>query len=167
MNNENKEVKLEEVKQEEIKKEEQNPYDFSDKAEETINKIVNTNDITKEFNDEEVTKYKDMTILCYIPFLVLYPLIKKLHKSSKYMLFHINQGMNLFIFEIAVFLVTSILTTIFSGVWYFPRTIPGWILFIKYILYCAEIALILFGINNSVKKKAKELPVIGKFRFIK
>src|SRR5574344_1025682 len=123
MDNENKEKEEKEVVNQ--KQEENNLYDFSEKADEAIKKIVNTTDITNKYEEQEIIDNKSIAMLCYIPFGVLFPIIKKLHKKSKYMLFHVNQGMNLFIYEIAIFLFTSLLNTIFSGITYFPRTIPG------------------------------------------
>lgn len=68
--------------------------------------------------------------------------------------FHANQGLNLFIFFMAISLVGSFIPVI--G-WFLILPLGGLISFILFIV----------GVINSINMNMKELPVIGKSRFIK
>jgi uncharacterized membrane protein len=73
--------------------------------------------------------------------------------DSKYGRFYANQGLLLFILSLAGSLILSLIPFI------------GWILLP--IFYILITILGILGLVNGLSGKAKELPVIGKFRLIK
>lgn len=122
----------------------------------------------------DVEKNKYLNILSYLGILFLIPLF--MCKGSKYSRFHINQGIILCICEVAYNIAAAILKSILSAVmlgdYYFAVLSPMYGLYsaISTILSIVNLgftALAIYGIYNAVTGKAKELPVIGKFRILK
>lgn len=95
-----------------------------------------------------------MAVLAYIGILFLIPLLAA--PNSKYARFHANQGLVLFIVDIAVGIVSTILLFI---------PIVGAI--IGGLLGLAIFIFLIMGIVNAASGKAKELPLIGKIRILK
>lgn len=152
----------------ESKKNTTTPKEYIDKAIRAVDKLADTKDNSKMYKKNEIDDYKSLAIICYIPFLVIFPLIKKLHRKSQYMHFHINQGFTLSLTFIAVLFVNKILKSIFTFKSRFGYSyIFGPIEFICYLLFAGVFALVLTGIINTINDGSKELPVIGKYKFIK
>ena len=124
---------------------------------EKLNALNDTADTTGEFDKQDIEQNKIMALLAYLSWLVLIPLIAA--KDSKFARFHCNQGIVLAIAEIIVGIVCGILSIIPYVGWVF--TILG-----SVVGLCAFILSIL-GIINAVNGKAKELPIVGKFRILK
>lgn len=125
--------------------------------EEKFNELNNTTDITVEFDAQDIEQNKVFAILAYISWLVLVPMFAS--KESKFAKFHANQGLVLAIAEIICWVVLGIL-----------RKLPliGWIFGIAETLFslvCLLFALI--GIINAANGRAKELPIVGKFKILK
>lgn len=97
----------------------------------------------------DVEKNKVMAGLAYLLFFL--PLIAC--PDSKYGKFHANQGLLLFIVGLAGNLILGIIPII------------GWIL--MPIFGIAVLVLAIMGLINGLNGKAKELPIIGKYRIIK
>lgn len=121
-------------------------------------------DITANFTQEDINDTKGLSCLSYLGLLFLVPML--VNKDSAYTKFHVNQGVVIFIAEIAL----SILGMC-KG---FLRHIPavGWLLsmLLGLCISAASIALTVFavmGIVNALQGKAKKLPVIGNFELIK
>ena len=123
---------------------EEKKNDLSDK----VASLNNTADTTEEFDAADIEKNKLMAVLAYIIFLI--PLLAA--KDSPFAKYHTNQGLVLFLAAIAsgVILVIPIL---------------GWI--IAPIASILITVLAVIGIINALNGKAKELPIIGKFKIIK
>jgi len=102
----------------------------------------------------DIEANKGMAILSYIIFFI--PLIVGTHKTSPYIMFHVNQGTVLFIFSVAWGIVCSILSAI---LWF--------LFFITWLLWLVPFIMVIIGIINSAGGKCKQLPVIGKFTIIK
>ena len=121
---------------------------FNDKAKQGLDKAMNTPDSTADYDPADVENYRIVSLFAYLGFLFIVPLIAG--KDSKYARFHTNQGIILFIFSaILAFLVR------------FPHV--GW------IFALGEVVVVIFtilGIINAVTGKARELPLIGKFRIL-
>lgn len=116
---------------------------------EKLSELNNTADTTSEFSQNDINSNKFMSILAYIGILVLIPIFCA--KDSKFARFHTNQGATLAVVE----LVCGIL-----------GKIPLLGIFFRLIgLICFVLAII--GIVNVCNGKAKELPIIGKYTFIK
>lgn len=142
--------------------------DFSDKTIDVLNKIVNTADYTSYFGTEEVTKYKTYAIMCYIPFVALYfKYIKKIGTTSKYVDYHAKEGINLTLLWIITVVVSKILYATFTKVYLASSETPVWVSFISYVLYTVSIVLTVLGMYRTNKGKSIDLPLIGKYKFLK
>ena len=118
--------------------------DFSAK----VANLNNTKDTTDQFDKDDIEKNKAMGLLAYILFFI--PLLAA--KDSPFARYHANQGLVLFLCG----LISSVL-------WIIP--ILGWI--IAPILSIVITVLAVIGIINALNGKAKELPIIGKFKILK
>ena len=134
----------------------------SESFEDTIKNLNDTPDSTDEFDKKDIEDNKVMAILSYIGILFLIPLIAA--PNSKFARYHTNQGLVLFIADIIVGAAVSIIGTILAFI-----PIIGWIVatLVSLVAGIAILALIIVGIINAANGKAKELPVIGKFRILK
>ncbi len=94
---------------------------------------------------EDSSNNKLMAVLCYLGILWLVPLLTD-HKNDPFVKFHINQGIILTIFWVAIWII-------------------GYIPYIGGIIsWIGGIAVFIFaiiGIINSVNMEEKPLPVIG------
>lgn len=101
------------------------------------------------FTPEDIEKNKVVSGLAYIIFFL--PLI--VCQESPFGRFHANQGLLLLIASVAGGIVLSIIPVI------------GWILLPIFSL--AVFILAIMGLINTLNGKAKELPVIGKYKILK
>lgn len=120
------------------------PVDLSEK----FNELNNTADTTSEYDAQDIEKNKVMAVLAYILFFI--PLLAA--KDSKFARFHTNQGLVLFLGGI----IASVVAVI---------PVIGWI--IAPIAGLVITVLAVIGIINALNGRAKELPVIGKFKILK
>ena len=123
--------------------------------------LNNTADTTAEFDANDVTQNKAMAILAYFGPLVLIPIFAA--KGSKFARYHSNQGLLLLIACVAWSIVYSIINWVILAIsWrlYFLSSIIG-------IFSRVFIVLAVIGIVNAANGKAKELPVIGKYKILK
>ena len=120
------------------------PIDLSEK----FNEFNNTADTTSEYDAQDIEKNKVMAVLAYILFFI--PLLAA--KDSKFARFHTNQGLVLFLGGIIASVVAAI-------------PVIGWI--VAPIAGLVITVLAIIGILNALNGKAKELPVIGKFKILK
>ncbi|MFT3951796.1 MAG: zinc ribbon domain-containing protein [Oscillospiraceae bacterium] len=136
--------------------------DFSEK----MKNFTNTTDTTDAFEKDDIEKNKGMAIFSYLAILVLIPIFGA--PTSKFARFHANQGLILLIIEIAWGICSAILTGIFtalffSGLW----GIFSLLTTILYLVNLVFLVVAIIGIINAVNGKAKELPIIGKFKILK
>ena len=122
---------------------------YSGKAKEGFGKVMDTPDSTSEYEADDVENYKIISIFAYCGILFIVPLLAG--KDSKYARFHTNQGIILFIFYI-ILIFLSTLPTI------------GWVFKLGHLLVAI---LAILGIFHAITGKARELPLIGKFRILK
>lgn len=127
-----------------------------------LQELNNTSDTTADFDPEDVEKNKLMGILAYISWLVLIPLFGA--KNSKFARFHVNQGLVLAITEIIWGVVVRILRKILFAISFSLGSLASTILGLVSIVF---LIVSIIGIINAANGKAKELPVIGKFRILK
>ena len=120
------------------------PFDLSEK----FNELNNTADTTSEYDAQDIEKNKVMALLAYIIFLI--PLLAA--KDSKFARFHTNQSLVLFLGGI----IASVVAVI---------PVIGWI--VAPIAGLVITVLAIIGILNALNGRAKELPVIGKFKILK
>lgn len=127
-------------------------------AQDFVNNIMNTADTTSQFDPQDINDNKGMSILAYIGFLFLVPLLAC--PNSKYARYHINQGLVLFLMELAIGVVVGV----FGIIPVIGIIIGGLIGAVGGILV---LVLAILGIVNVVQGQAKELPVIGKITLLK
>ena len=104
-----------------------------------INELMESEDLTKNYEIQDINANKPMGILAYLGLLVLVPIFTA--RESKFAMFHAEQGLILcvgFVFSILMGLV-------------------GLVIF----------GLMILGIVNSVNGLAKQLPIVGKFTIFK
>ena len=119
--------------------------------------LNNTADTTSEYDAQDIRNNKVMAILAYLSWLVLIPLFAA--RESKFARFHCNQGIVLAVAEIIAVIVLSILDGLPLIGWIF--SIAGSLLGLVCLLFAV------LGIINAANGKAKELPIIGKFKILK
>ncbi len=126
-----------------------------------IQNLNNTADTTSEFDAQDIGSNKAMAILAYFGPLVLIPIFAA--KGSKFARYHSNQGLVLLLAAIAYGIVYNILSAIILAIsWrlYFIVSIIG-------LVSIVITVLAIIGIINAATGKAKELPLIGKFKILK
>lgn len=143
-------------------------------AKESIKKILeDVKDESSSFDKKEIESGKAMALLSYIGILCLIPYF--VEKNNKYVRFHAVQGINLAIIEGVYFIFYGIITSIikvksceyFFGYPSCTYVTPWWLTLLLGIVGLSFTALAILGIVNSLNGKAKELPVVNKFKIIK
>lgn len=111
------------------------------------------------FDPQDAQQNKVMAILSYLGFLVLIPAFTA--KDSKFVRFHANQGLLLFICECAYGVLIRIMDGVFGAIRlpFVPSAFK--LLFIVFLVFS------IIGIVNAAKGKAQKLPVIGSFDILK
>lgn len=120
-----------------------------------------TPDTTAAFDPRDIEQNKTMALLSYLGILVLIPILGA--KESKFARYHANQGILLCIAAILYGVAYSILSAIVLAIsWrlYFVVSLLG-------LVGIAFIVLAIIGIVNALNGRAKELPLIGKYRILK
>lgn len=113
----------------------------------SYNSQGNTNNADEiYFDQEDIAKNKVFAIFAYIGILFLIPLLAA--KDSPFARFHANQGMVLFIINIAIGIASGIIE-------------------ILGILGIATLVFMVMGIINAANGKGKRLPLIGKIELLK
>lgn len=120
-------------------------------AQNFVNNMMNTNDTTSQFDPQDINDNKGMSVLAYIGFLFLVPLLAC--PNSKFARYHTNQGLVLFLLEFALGLI-PIAGLIIGGL----LSAVGGIF---------TLVLMIMGIINAAQGQAKELPLIGKITLLK
>lgn len=127
-------------------------------AQDFVNNMMNTNDTTSQFDPQDINNNKGMSVLAYIGFLFLVPLLAC--PNSKFARYHTNQGLVLFLLEFALGVVTGII-----GIIPIAGLIIGGLLSAVGGIF--TLVLMIMGIINAAKGQAKELPLIGKITLLK
>lgn len=104
------------------------------------------------FNDIEQNKVK--AALCYLGVLWLIPFFA--WRNSRYMRFHLNQGLDLIVYNIGIGAVNGLMGLLLGGgviysIWHFIYTLLG----------VLGLVFMILGISHAVQGVAKELPFIG------
>lgn len=117
---------------------------------------------TQPVLNNDVSDNVAMGILAYLGFLVLVPIFAA--KDSKFARFHANQGLVLFIGEVAYGIIAAILLSVFSLISWSLAGVMGTIFGLVWILWAV---LAIIGIINACKGEEKPLPVIGGIKLLK
>lgn len=126
--------------------------DFDEK----LKDLNNTEDTTDQFEQDDINNNKLMAVLAYLSWLVLIPLFGA--KESKFARYHVNQGLVLAIAEIVAVVLLGILGRI-PAIGFIFRIV-------KYLVELGCAVLAILGILNAANGKAKELPIVGKFKIV-
>ena len=110
-------------------------------------------DSIKKINVES-DKNNGVAVLSYLGLLLLIPLV--LFEKNKFVRFHVNQGLVLFIFDM--------ICTAISFLMFF---IPVVGIIISSALGIFSFVLMILGIINACNNKMEKLPLIGGFEIIK
>ncbi len=112
-----------------------------------------------EVTAEDAEANKIFGILAYLSILWIVPLMAA--KNSPFAKYHANQGLVLFLGEIALGIILSILNAILFSLGL------GFISLVLGLVWLGVIALLIMGIINAAAGKCVPLPLIGKFKLIK
>ena len=116
-----------------------------------------------EVSPEDVQNNKVFAILAYIGILVLVPIFAA--KESKFARFHANQGLVIFICEVAWGIIGSVISSLLIsslslGLWAFWGFI-SWLVWIGFMVFA------IIGIVNAAQGSTKPMPLFGKFKILK
>ena len=104
----------------------------------------------------DVNNHKAIAIIGYIiPILFFIPLLSEEGKKSKFAKFHANQQLNLLLFLVIGYTVSSILMIILIG------------FLLYFLVMIGSVVYLIMGIINAAKGEMKKLPLIGGFEIIK
>ena len=131
-------------------------------------KLGNTADHSAEYDKTDVEANKVMALLSYLGILVLVPIFAAKH--SAYVRFHANQGVVLLLGMIGYSIADGIVTAILRAILY--KGLGLWSIYsmcssIINLLYVGFTILAIIGIINVLNGRAKDLPIIGKYRVLK
>ena len=129
---------------------------MDDKIKDTIEKFTNTEDSTSEFAQEDIDSNKGMAVLSYLGILFLVPLFAA--KDSMYARFHLNQGIILFIANIASGIILGVSSIILIFIPFIGILLAQ---IIELAISALVLILMIIGIVNAATGKAKKLPLIG------
>ena len=130
---------------------------------ENFKRFADTKDTTDDFDKQDIEHNQLMAILAYLGILVVVPIAAA--KNSKFASFHANQGLILLITEFILFAGSSLYSG-FLGLLKFGF-LSVMYHFTVWPLSLAMLALAIYGIYNAASGKARELPLIGRFRLLK
>jgi Predicted membrane protein len=146
----------------------QSPQSTTDDFSTKLGKLNETTDSTNDFDKVDIEQNKVMAILSYFGLLVLVPILAA--KNSPFTRFHANQGLILCIVMFAWMIADWILTVLFRAILW--NGLGSWSLYslsstLLNLVYIVFTILAVIGIINALNGKAKELPVIGKYKILK
>lgn len=124
-------------------------------------------EILSQITDQEKSDGKIMAVLAYLGILVFIPMF--VSKQNKYVMFHVEQGLALFICSIVIYIVATIIDTVLYSV--VDITIPCFGGIVGGLLRLGIFILMIMGIINAWGGKVQKLPIIGdigeKFNLVK
>jgi len=136
--------------------------EYQKKVENAVADFVNTKDETAEFDATDIDNNKTISLFSYLGLLIIIPLLAA--PQSKYAKFHVNQGLILLIVSFIVGIISGVVTLIVGFISSILAALVG---FVFSLISIALFVFMIIGIVNAVQGKAKELPLIGGFRFLK
>ena len=131
-------------------------------------KLGNTADHSAEYDKTDAEANKVMALLSYFGFLVIVPILAAKH--SPYARFHANQGLVLFLAMLVYAIADGIVTAILRAVLYSGLGLWGIYSMCSSIINLLYVGFTIFaiiGIINVLNGRAKDLPIIGKYRVLK
>lgn len=127
---------------------------------------MNPNDYTAQYDPRDLRDNRVVAALSYLGLLVLVPIFAA--RYSYFARFHANQGLVLMIcsmgYTVAQRILSSILNIVFGSI---LPIIPGMFSFVTTLLGLVWVVFFILGIVNAVNGRARELPLIGRFRLLR
>ena len=108
----------------------------------------------------DISNNKIYAVLCYLWAFLLIPMFTS--KGSRFLRFHVNQGLVLVLCEICSVILLTIIEHIFMYTPVFFLSILLWTVY-----WITMVVYIIRGIVNAVGGTKKPLPVIGKIKILK
>ena len=122
-----------------------------------VNELMQSEDLTKNYDIQDINANKPMGILSHIGILVLVPIFTA--RESRFAMFHAEQGITLCIGAHII----AFLSIIFGLI-----PVVGWVFSLLFgLVGLALLVLMIIGIVNAANGQAKQIPVLGKIRLIK
>lgn len=128
-----------------------------------FDELKNPQDVSDMFTAEDMEKNKAFGAVASIPILFWVPLVA--NSESSYGKFAANQGLIMLIVDIALGLVSGLLSAIFGIIPFIGGILAA---LISLVFSVVELAGFLFLLITALQGKAKYLPLVGdKFQIIK
>ncbi|MDE5648602.1 MAG: hypothetical protein K2I33_01675 [Oscillospiraceae bacterium] len=115
------------------------------------NNMFDTEDLTGNFDTNDIEQNKAISAVAYIPILFIVPMLAT---QSPYAKFHANQGLILTMTCIILNIASRILGFVLEWVPILPTLVSA-------VFSLTSLALLIIGIINAVQGKAKKLPIVG------
>lgn len=156
------------------KKETTNQDEIFNKIGDNLEKILDTEDSSKDYSKKDVNDNKGLALLSYLGPLALVPYFY--NKGSKYVKYHATQGMNLLIVWICYAILSSLLYLVkvtkscdsYLGIFTnCTKVTPWWIRFPVDIIGLILFAISVIGVVYALTGVAKKLPIIDKVTLFK
>ncbi len=112
--------------------------------------VRDESDHTALFSPEDIERTRFISALCYLSFIFII-IALLLEPNSKFLRFHINQSIMLTLFGLCCGIVAII-------------PFIGWIG--SLVGAIAFVVFTIMGIVNAVKRKAKDIPLVGKYTVV-
>ncbi len=146
---------------------------YTNKNNDKFKEYTKFEDRTSEFDPIDISNNKIYAVLSYLGLLVLVPIIAA--PKSKFARFHANQGLVLFIIEIAYGIARGIILAVLKTAFGISSIFANPILSVIYSVISTVTGLIsvvflifaVIGIIFAASDQAKELPIISKFNILK
>lgn len=151
-----------------------NQDEIFNKIGDNLEKILDTEDTTKDYNKKDVEDNKGLALLAYLGPLALVPYFY--NKDSKYVKYHATQGMNMLVIWIiyAIFAgvlslikVTKECTSVMGTILTCTRVNPWWVNLIVDFCGLLLFAIAVIGVFYALTGKAKKLPLVDKVHVFK
>lgn len=113
-------------------------------------KAPGANDKTAMFYEDDIRRVKTLSALCYVSFFFII-IALLLEPDSKFLRYHINQVIVLYIFALLCGVVAIV-------------PFLGWIA--SFVGFIMTTVFIIMGIVHACKGEAKDLPLIGKYTVV-
>lgn len=131
-------------------------------------KLGNTTDHTSDFSKTDIEANKGPALLSYFGLLVLIPIFAAKH--SPYARYHANQGLVLFVGMLVWAVIDGAVTALLRAL--LGNALGLWGMYslcgtALNIVYAGFSILAVIGIINVLNERAKELPIIGKYKILK
>ena len=131
------------------------------------NIFTNVKDDSETFTQQEKESGKIVAILSYVGIVGL--IMYLIEQNNQFARYHAKQGANLFVIEAVAGIIVAIISGIMSAIYNSTDVIIFSIFsaLLSAAVSIVSLVLMVIGIMNAANGKAKELPIVGKFKIFK